>query len=234
MSTKLSDVKDKIFAKLKKSGWDIPLKDFIYSEDFNKIIEYLYKDSINGKKFTPQLKDIFKAFEECPYKDLKVVFLGQDPYPGKDIADGIAFSCSYTKEAQPTLQALLDEVNKTVNEGFNISTNPDLTRWANQGVLLINTALTTTTYKVGQHYIIWQPFMAYLFDVLTWYNPGTIYVYFGKKASEWKNAVNDNNYKFELMHPATSYYREEPWDCKDVFNKINKILLANNNQQIEW
>jgi uracil-DNA glycosylase len=234
MSTKLSDVKDKIFAKLKKSGWDIPLKDFIYSEDFNKIIEYLYKDSINGKKFTPQLKDIFKAFEECPYKDLKVVFLGQDPYPGKDIADGIAFSCSYTKEAQPTLQALLDEVNKTVNEGFNISTNPDLTRWANQGVLLINTALTTTTYKVGQHYIIWQPFMAYLFDVLTWYNPGTIYVYFGKKASEWKNAVNDNNYKFELMHPATSYYREEPWDCKDVFNKINEILLANNNQQIEW
>jgi uracil-DNA glycosylase len=234
MSTKLSDVKDKIFAKLKKSGWDIPLKDFIYSEDFNKIIEYLYKDSINGKKFTPQLKDIFKAFEECPYKDLKVVFLGQDPYPGKDIADGIAFSCSYTKEAQPTLQALLDEVNKTVNEGFNISTNPDLTRWTNQGVLLINTALTTTTYKVGQHYIIWQPFMAYLFDVLTWYNPGTIYVYFGKKASEWKNAVNDNNYKFELMHPATSYYREEPWDCKDVFNKINKILLANNNQQIEW
>jgi uracil-DNA glycosylase len=234
MSTKLSDVKDKIFAKLKKSGWDIPLKDFIYSEDFNKIIEYLYKDSINGKKFTPQLKDIFKAFEECPYKDLKVVFLGQDPYPGKDIADGIAFSCSYTKEAQPTLQALLDEVNKTVNEGFNISTNPDLTRWANQGVLLINTALTTTTYKVGQHYIIWQPFMAYLFDVLTWYNPGTIYVYFGKKASEWKNAVNDNNYKFELMHPATSYYREEPWDCKDVFNTINKILLANNNQQIEW
>jgi uracil-DNA glycosylase len=234
MSTKLSDVKDKIFAKLKKSGWDIPLKDFIYSEDFNKIIEYLYKDSINGKKFTPQLKDIFKAFEECPYKDLKVVFLGQDPFPGKDIADGIAFSCSYTKEAQPTLQALLDEVNKTVNEGFNISTNPDLTRWANQGVLLINTALTTTTYKVGQHYIIWQPFMAYLFDVLTWYNPGTIYVYFGKKASEWKNAVNDNNYKFELMHPATSYYREEPWDCKDVFNKINEILLDNNNQQIEW
>jgi uracil-DNA glycosylase len=234
MSTKLSDVKDKIFAKLKKSGWDIPLKDFIYSEDFNKIIEYLYKDSINGKKFTPQLKDIFKAFEECPYKDLKVVFLGQDPFPGKDIADGIAFSCSYTKEAQPTLQALLDEVNRTVNEGFNISTNPDLTRWANQGVLLINTALTTTTYKVGQHYIIWQPFMAYLFDVLTWYNPGTIYVYFGKKASEWKNAVNDNNYKFELMHPATSYYREEPWDCKDVFNKINEILLDNNNQQIEW
>jgi uracil-DNA glycosylase len=234
MSTKLSDVKDKIFAKLKKSSWDIPLKDFIYSEDFNKIIEYLYKDSINGKKFTPQLKDIFKAFEECPYKDLKVVFLGQDPFPGKDVADGIAFSCSYTKEAQPTLQALLDEVNRTVNEGFNISTDPDLTRWANQGILLINTALTTTMYKVGQHHIIWQPFMAYLFDVLTWYNPGTIYVYFGKKASEWKNAVNDNNYKFELMHPATSYYREEPWDCKDVFNKINKILLANNNQQIEW
>jgi uracil-DNA glycosylase len=234
MSIKLSDLKDKIFAKLQKSGWNTPLKNFIYSENFNKIIEYLYKDSINGKKFTPQLKNIFKAFEECPYKDLKVVFLGQDPYPGKDVADGLAFSCSYTKEAQPTLQALLDEVNRTVNEGFNVSTNPDLTRWANQGVLLINTALTTTTYKVGQHHIIWQPFMAYLFDVLTWYNPGTIYVYFGKKASEWKNAVNDNNYKFELMHPATSYYKEEPWECKDVFNKINKILLDNNNQQIKW
>ena len=52
--------------------------------------------------------------------------------------------------------------------------------------------------------------------------------------TSYLNPVNDNNYKFELMHPATSYYREEPWDCKDVFNKINEILLANNNQQIEW
>jgi uncharacterized repeat protein (TIGR02543 family) len=52
--------------------------------------------------------------------------------------------------------------------------------------------------------------------------------------TSYLNPVNDNNYKFELMNPATSYYREEPWDCKDVFNKINEILLANNNQQIEW
>lgn len=234
MSIKLSDVKDKIFAKLQKSGWDTPLKDFIYSDDFTKLIQYLYNDSLNGKKFTPQLKDIFKAFEVCPYKDLKVVFIGQDPYPNTGIADGIAFSCSYTKEAQPTLKALLDEVNTTVNEGFSISTDPDLTRWGNQGILLLNTALTTTQYKIGQHHLIWQPFLAYLFDVLTWYNPGLIYVYFGKKALEWKNAVNDNNYKFELTHPATSYYTEQPWSCKDVFNKINKIVLENNNEKIKW
>ena len=121
----------------------------------------------DGKRFTPPLKDIFKAFEECPYDKLKIIIVSQDPYPSFGIADGIAFSCSKTNDIQPNLKFILEEINKTVYDNQIISKDPDLKRWSNQGVLLLNTALTTTIGKSGQHYNIWKPFIAYLFDHLT-------------------------------------------------------------------
>ena len=211
----IDEIKEKFYNKLQDSGWARVLRGFIFSTEFEKIIRFLHKESIEGKRFTPKLKDLFKAFELCPYNDLKVVIIGQDPYPGVNIADGIAFSCGYTREAQPSLKFMLDEVNATVYDGYNVSTDPDLSRWSKQGVLLLNTALTTTVGKIGQHHLIWQPFIAYVLDALTWNNPGLVYIYLGKKASEWKDAVNDTNYKFEVV-------------------KTKEILKANNNFEIEW
>jgi uracil DNA glycosylase len=83
------------------------------------------------------------------------------------------------------LSFILNEVNKTVYNGHPGSLDPDLTRWSNQGILLLNTALTTTVGKIGQHYVIWKPFMAYIFDHLTWNNSGLVYIYMGKQAQEW-------------------------------------------------
>lgn len=234
MSITTSEIKEKILIKLKKSGWDIPLKDFIISKEFEKIIITLYKESTSGKKFTPGLKDIFKAFELCPYKELKVVILGQDPYPQVNVADGIAFSCSFSKEKQPSLKYLLDEINHTVYDDNNVSTDPDLSRWSEQGVLMLNTALTTNVNKIGQHYLLWRPFLAYLFNVLNWNNSGTIYVYMGKKAQEWAHTISDNNYKFFTSHPASAYYNNETWNSDNIFNKINDILENNNNFKITW
>lgn len=231
----LEEIKHKIFKKLEPSGWGRVLKLFIFSSDFDNIIKQLVKHANDGKRFTPTLKDIFKAFEECPYDKLKIVVIGQDPYPQINIADGIAFSCSKTGDLQTSLKYMLEEVNRTVYNGERTSTNPDLTRWSNQGILMLNTALTTTIGKIGQHYQIWRPFIAYLFDYLTWYNNGLIYIYMGKEAQIWSEAVNDNNYKFMVPHPASAAYQKlQLWDSNDVFNKVNKILLTNNNEQIVW
>ena len=103
----IDEIKEKFYNKLKKSGWDHPLRGFIFSKEFEDIIKTLYSQSMNGNKFTPVLKNIFQAFELCPYKDLKVVMIGQDPYPQIGVADGIAFSCGITREKTTKFRILI-------------------------------------------------------------------------------------------------------------------------------
>ena len=237
MSDKLDieEIKEKIYAKLEPSGWARVLRGFIYSTEFENIILTLAKQTRDGKRFTPTMKNWFRAFEECPYDQLKVVIVGQDPYPGINQADGIAFSLSQSEEMQPSLKYMLDAVNRTVYNGVNASRDMDLKRWSNQGVLLLNSALTTTIGKIGQHYLVWRPFLAYVFDWLTWNNNGLVYIYMGKKAEEWSDAVNDNNYKFYVTHPAAASYNNYPeWDCKNVFQQTSEIVKKNYNFDIEW
>jgi uracil-DNA glycosylase len=231
----INNIKQKIFEKLESSGWGKIFKPFIFSGDFDNILLQLIRLSSDGKRFTPPLKDIFKAFEECPYDKLKVIMVSQDPYQQFGVADGMAFSCGKTKEMQPTLKFILNEVNKTVYNGHPESLDVDLTRWANQGVLLLSTALTTTVNKNGQHYKIWQPFIAYLFDHLTWNTNNLVYIYLGKESKTWSDAVNDNNYKIFVLHPANAAYQTvQTWDCQDLFNATNKFLEKMYNNKINW
>lgn len=235
-SIDIDEIKDKIYAKLEKSGWNTKLRGFIYSTEFELIIKKLIKQTQDGKRFTPAIKNWFRAFEECPVSELKVVMVGQDPYPGVNQADGIAFSLSTSTEMQPTLTYLLDAIDRTVydNRGV-VDRNMDLTRWSNQGLLMLNAALTTSVGKIGQHYNIWQPFLAYLFDYLTWHCPGLVYIYMGKQAQQWADAVNDNNYKFLLSHPASAYYNNDKiWDCGDTFVKTTEILDKNYKHKMIW
>ena len=231
----IDEIKNKLLNKLELSGWKTILKSFIESSDFDKIIIQLVKLTNDGKRFTPPLKDIFKAFEECPYDKLKIIIVSQDPYPSFGIADGIAFSCSKTNDIQPNLKFILEEINKTVYDNQIISKDPDLKRWSNQGVLLLNTALTTTIGKSGQHYNIWKSFIAYLFDHLTWCNNRLVYLYLGKIAKEWSDCVNDNNYKFFLTHPATAAYNSDlNWDSKNLFKEIETIINKNYKENLIW
>jgi|31_taG_2_1085359.scaffolds.fasta_scaffold01064_6 uracil-DNA glycosylase len=232
----IEDIKSKIYEKLKPSGWAFKLRGFIFSSDFDNIIKQLIKEVQQGKRFTPTLKDMFRAFEECPYEDLKLVIVGQDPYPQLGVADGIAFSCGKTQEMQPSLKYMLNEITATVYNGHNeISNDYDLKRWSNQGILLINSALTTTIGKTACHYDMWQPFLAYLFDILTWSNNGLVYLYLGKQAQKWKDAVNDSNYKFIASHPASAAYNKQSvWDSKGVFKEITDLIEKNYKYKIEW
>jgi uracil-DNA glycosylase len=231
----LEEIKNKLYANLKPSGWGDKLKTFIMSEDFDKILRKLLIEARDGQRFTPVVKQIFRAFEECPYDKLKVIMLSQDPYPYKEIADGIAFSCSNTGEVQATLKYMFKEVEDTVYPEGGYEWDPDLKRWSNQGVLLINSAFTTTIGKVGQHYMLWQPFLAFLFDTLMYYNPGLIYVFMGKKAQEWAESIPDNNWKIFTSHPSGAAHLDAArWNSGDVFNQINKLTLAHYKETIIW
>jgi uracil-DNA glycosylase len=230
----LEQVKLKLYDKLKPSGWGDKLKTFIMSSDFDRILNLLLAEARDGKRFTPGLKDVFRAFEECNYKSLKVVILGQDPYPQLGISDGIAFSCSKTEKVQPSLKFIFKELEDTVYPG-GYKWDPDLKRWSNQGVLLLNTALTTTLNKIGVHYALWDSFITFLIDLLNYNNPGLVYVFMGKVSQQWMDSVSDTNHKFITSHPASAAHNnDEKWDSKDVFRKVNQVLMENNNQEIIW
>lgn len=230
----LEDVKLKLYEKLKPSGWADKLKTFIMSQDFDRILNQLLKEAREKNRFTPPLKHVFTAFEECPYKDLKVVIIGQDPYPQLGVGNGIAFDCSSGDRIQPSLKFMFKELEDTVYPN-GYKWDPSLKRWSKQGVLLLNTAFTTTINKVGTHYTLWQPFMAFLMDLLTFSNPGLIYVFMGKIAQRWMESLPDNNWKLTTSHPASAAHSQlEKWDSGDIFNRVNQLLKENNNEEIIW
>lgn len=232
----LAEIKCKLVEKLTPSGWATKLRGFIQSSDFDKIMEALLDQRDQGKRFTPPLKYVFRAFEECPEKNLKIVMIGQDPYPHMGVADGIAFSCGLTQKPQPSLKNMFEAIEETVFQGYPTHQNPDLTRWANQGILMLNSALTTQMDKVGTHYHIWQDFIMYVLDMLSLTNSGLIFILFGAKAQELESVIGQNHYILKASHPASAAYTKTTWDCNDVFNKANEILAKNNGPQykIDW
>lgn len=231
----LQEIKEKLIDKLRPSGWADKLKGFIMSSDLDLIINKLYELREDGKRFTPPLKSVFRAFEECPWKELKVVIIGQDPYTHIGVADGIAFSCANTGIPQPSLQYIFNAIDKTVYKEKKQIYDPDLKAWANQGVLMLNYALTCEMEKPGTHYKIWEGFIAYVLDIINSYNRGLIFVFMGKKAQELESMIGDQHHKIFVSHPASAAYNQlEEWDSKDCFVKINDILKGQNGNDIKW
>ena len=220
----IQQLRDSANSSLEESGWDRMLSPFINGLDFDYIVNQLVECVNAGKRFTPKFKNIFNAFKECPYDDIKVVIVGQDPYPQIGVADGIAFSCSIKGTAEKSLQY----INRALG-----TEHTDLRCWSNQGVLLINTALTVEINSIGSHYNLWKPFTNYLFDNINRVNPDTVFILMGKKAQEWK-VLLPNCKILECAHPASAAYRGGEWDCNDVFNKANDLLKKQDKTCINW
>ncbi len=235
-SVDLVEIKEKLIEKLRPSGWATKLKSYIQSSDFDKILSELYNLRETGKRFTPPLKQVFRAFEECPSENLKVIMIGQDPYPQIGVADGLAFSCGNTKKPQPSLKNIFEAVETTVYQEWPTHQDPDLTRWANQGILLLNRALTCEIDKVGSHYDIWNDFLMYVLDILNFTSSGLIFVLLGAKAQELETLIGPNHYIIKASHPASAAYTKTTWDCNDLFNRVNDVIEKNNGItfKIDW
>jgi len=237
-----AEVADKMYKMLKSSdsGWHDLLKGFLVSEDFVTIIKTLEGLVNEDIRFTPPLRMIFRAFSECPLDKLKVIMVGQDPYPQLGVADGIAFSCGNTGKPEASLRYIHRAIAKTVYDNDNTKDlNVDLVEWSRQGVLMLNTSLTTEVGKIGKHFAIWDPFVKYLIDMLNSRSINAekpiVWAFLGKKAQELEDLLDDSQIILRASHPASAAYaREKMWDCNDIFNKINSELDGLGSTKILW
>ena len=197
---------------------------------------HIRNDKAKGKVF-PKYEDTFNAFKYTPWDDVRVVILGQDPYHTEGMAHGLAFS-TQSDRTPPSLRNILKEVEVDVYEGFNLqrSVTNDLTSWAEQGVLLLNTALTVKLGWPGSHLHHWEDFTAHTIKELSRWKSGVIYLLWGAKAQAFKKYINtEHNHVLETTHPSPFSAHKGFLGCKH-FSKTNEILRNMNGKEsrIKW
>lgn len=214
-----------------------------YFGDWSKVIDLNEVDRIMKKLSTshyvicPKLNDVFKSFLKCPFSSLRVVIIGQDPYPQKGVATGIAFAnSSNTPESQysPSLEVLKESVIDYTIPHRRVIFGPDLEKWEAQGVLLLNSALSCEVGRVGSHTLLWRPFIKSLLTNLSMYHTGLVYVLMGTQAQTQEPYINKRfNHVIRIRHPSW-YARQRQRMPSNIWQEINSILISQNGYGIEW
>ena len=194
--------------------------------------------------YYPQKKWIFRAFEECPFNKLKVVLIGQDPYPGVDRktgepnAMGLSFSTQRDHNIPVSLQAIFKEIKNSIGDvgPFN---HPDLTKWANQGVLLLNTTLTVEKGKPKSHKKEWTGFVPRALKYIQTHKKNCIYILLGGDAKNLiggrDSAITDGPRVITAGHPSTmNRNRNKDFFGSGIFIRVNELLLKDGETPIDW
>ena len=208
----------------------------IDKEELESVLSKL-EPEYKRKPICPAQSNVFKAFEVCPYDELKVVMLGQDPFPQKGVATGILFGNkegTRDEDLSPSLQIIKEAAINFEIPHNCIIFDPTLESWAKQGILMINSALTVEMNKVGSHVMLWRPFIASLLKNLSDNETGIIYVLFGKQAQTFKPYINKQlNTVLEENHPAY-FARTGEAMPHTVFEQISKLTKGIYGIPITW
>lgn len=195
------------------------------------VIENILKQiDFKNKIIFPNKKDIFRAYEKTPYEEIKVVIIGQDPYHNEGQANGLAFSVPINFKLPPSLK----NIYKELKDDLNIENiNGDLTKWSEQGVFLINTALTVEKNLPMSHTKIgWQEFVISTIKEIN-KKDNVIFLLWGGEAKKFKKYITDNNIIIESAHPSPLSCYRGFWGSKP-FSKINNILKDKEIPEIDW
>lgn len=214
------------------NDWKEFLKDQFEAEYFKNIVEFVRSE--NGKfKICPPGKFIFKAFDSCPLDKVKVVILGQDPYHTKGVANGLAFSTNEGQRIPPSLLNIYKEISKEFNSP--IPTSPDLTRWSNQGVLLLNATLTVREGFAGSHQGKgWEQFTDAVIKKLSDEKQNLVFILWGAFARGKKTLIDATKHLIlESPHPSP-FSADRGFFGNGHFKKANEYLEEKNIEIIDW
>ena len=200
--------------------------------DLDAIVEQIDNEALS-KTIFPNPDDVFRVFETRP-EDIKVVILGQDPYYNIGQANGLAFS---TNDNVATPRSLKNIFKELENDLGLVRTNPNLTDWHEQGVFLLNTALTVPEKEPNAHKKLWKRFTDDLLDYLTEVNPDILYIMWGGNAKEQGQRIepklNCNDNILYSSHPSPLSARHSFFGSKP-FSWVNYQLRCQRKTPIDW
>jgi len=214
------------------NDWDELLKEEFKKDYYLNLRSFLI-DEYNKNEVFPNKNNIFEALKHTSYKDTKVVILGQDPYHGENQAHGLAFSVQPLVKIPPSLLNIYKELKDDV--GCYIPNNGYLMPWADQGVLLLNTALTVRAHEANSHKGKgWEIFTDEIIKLLNERLDPVIFVLWGSNARKKKEYIDKSrHYILESPHPSPLSARRGFFGCKH-FSKINEILIRLGKLPINW
>ena len=214
-------------------SWKSRLSSQFNSPYFEELAAFVRQEYKNNRCFPPG-KEIFAAFEHSPFDNTKVVIIGQDPYHGPGQAHGLCFSVREGTAHPPSLVNIFKEVVE--DTGVDYPQSGDLTRWAKQGVLLLNATLTVRAHQAGSHQGKgWETFTDAAIRTLSQEKKGLIFLLWGGFAKR-KQALIDSS-KHEVLtsgHPSPLSANRGLWFGNQHFSKTNSSLQAQGSSPILW
>lgn len=229
---------DQQLAKLEKvqldASWKYGLSEFLLSQKMDELKEFLVQEKKADKVIYPPSSLIFNAFNITPLPNVKVVILGQDPYHGPNQAHGLSFSVQKGVTLPPSLRNIFHELHTDL--GIPVSKQGDLTRWAEQGVLLLNSVLTVEAGQPTSHQKQgWEDFTNYVIDVLNEQCENIVFILWGAYAQRKGQRIDSNKHLvLKAAHPSPlSANRGGFFGCK-VFSKTNNYLKQHGIEPINW
>ncbi len=215
------------------SHWENILQDTFEAPYFKALIDFVKSDYTSTQCFPPG-KLIFNAFDLCPPEKTKVVILGQDPYHGPGQAHGLCFSVPEGIPHPPSLKNIFKELENDLQMVYPISGN--LTSWAKQGVLLLNTTLTVQAHRAGSHQAKgWETFTDRVIQLLSEQYEGLVFLLWGGYAKQKIKLIDaDKHCVLSSGHPSPLSANRGYWFGNQHFSKCNGYLDYKGKTPINW
>jgi uracil-DNA glycosylase len=200
---------------------------------FENIVAFLKTEKAQDKIIYPPGPLIFNAFEKTPFKNLKVLLLGQDPYHGKGQAMGLSFSVPDNVRQPPSLINIFKELHDDV--GVPMPSTGDLTPWAKQGVMLLNAALTVRAGEPNSHSKIgWHQFTDAVIKKVSDEKEGIVFLLWGSFAHQKQELIDQTKHHvLKAAHPSPYSADKGFFGCRH-FSKTNDYLIAQKQDEINW
>jgi uracil-DNA glycosylase len=216
-----------------ESSWKQALKDEFKKPYFKQVVQHIKTERLQGKVIYPPGPLIFNAFSKTPLDKVKVVILGQDPYHGPGQAMGLSFSVPDGVTPPPSLVNIFKELQE--DTGLAIPNTGNLTKWAEQGVLLLNASLTVRAADPMSHAKIgWHNFTDTVISTISHENKKVVFILWGKFAQEKKKLIDNKKHLIlTAAHPSplsahNGFFGSRP------FSKTNEYLMQNGLDPINW
>ncbi|WP_162052428.1 uracil-DNA glycosylase [Pontibacter pamirensis] len=215
-----------------EESWQNVLQDEFEKPYFKNLVSFV-KDEYTTQKVYPVGNQIFNAFQKCPFDEVKVVILGQDPYHGPNQANGLAFSVSDKVRVPPSLLNIFKEIKNDL--GKDMPTTGNLERWAEQGVLLLNATLTVQAGKAGSHQKKgWEEFTDAVVQKVNDLKENVVFMLWGAYAQKKGAFINEERHLvLKAAHPSP-FAADRGFFGSHHFSKANKYLQEHGKEPIEW